>query len=308
MMAVDRDCHGDLVIRSRRGRLSQAEGLALQAHLAGCATCRLSRRVLSDFGEMSAVDPRDDVRIERLAVLARGWTKGRVRPRHRRDARRFRFLAFAAGIALLAGSASAAIWLRHKPAPLAAAEREVLPATHPAPAHRPIATRPATLERQAVPPVAPVMPMSPAPVMSLSPAPARRRDLRAASDGARATPAMLLHRAGDAQRGGDPSAALALYRQLRRDYATSPEALLATVPLGKLLLARDPRAAQAEFDAYLRSAPTGALVPEALYGRARALETLGDAGRERQTWDRLLAGFPESAYAPMGRRRLAELR
>ncbi|HZL17893.1 MAG TPA: tetratricopeptide repeat protein [Polyangia bacterium] len=302
MIAGERECQSELVIRSRRGRLSQAEGLSLQAHLASCATCRLSRRVLSDFGEMSAVDPRDDVRIERLASLARGWTKGRPRPRHRRTVRRFRLLAFAAGVALLAGSASAAIWLRHRPAPIAATERGSLAATHPGPAHHAIAIRPAGLQPEALPPVAPVTPQAAAPIQ------ARRHDLRALFDGARPTPAMLLRRAGDAQRGGDRPAALALYRQLRRDYPTSPEALLATVPLGKLLLARDPRASLVELDAYLRSAPAGALVPEALYARARALETLGDAAGERQTWDRLLAGFPDSAYAPIGRRRLAELR
>jgi hypothetical protein len=300
MIGGERECQSELVIRSRRGRLSRAEGLSLQAHLASCATCRLSRRVLSDFGEMSAVDHRDDVRIERLASLARGWTKGRVRPRHRPVARRFRFLAFAAGVALLAGSASAAIWLRHKPAPMAVMSSEPRPLVQPAPGHRAIAARPAPVTGPTT--ASTTAPEAPPPL------PARRHDLRALSDGARPTPALLLRRAGDAQRSGDRPAALALYRQLRRDHASSPEALLATVPLGKLLLARNPGASLLEFDVYLRSASAGALVPEALYGRARALEALGDAGRERQTWERLLAAFPDSAYAPIGRRRLAELR
>jgi hypothetical protein len=300
MIGAERECHSELVIRARRGRLSQTEGRSLQAHLASCATCRLSRRVLSDFGEMSAVDHRDDVRIERLASLARGWTKGRVRPRHAVARRfRFRFLAFAAGVALLAGSASAAIWLRHKPAPMAAVSSEPSPVAQPTPARRAIAVRTAPVPAETG---SPTPPEAPAPLA------ARRHDLRALSDGARPTPALLLRRAGDAQRSGDRPAALALYRQLRRDHATSPEALLATVPLGKLLLARNPGASLLEFDVYLRSASAGALVPEALYGRARALEALGDAGRERQTWDRLLAAFPDSAYAPIGRRRLAELR
>jgi hypothetical protein len=301
MIGAERECHSELVIRARRGRLSQAEGLSLQAHLASCATCRLSRRVLSDFGEMSAVDHRDDVRIERLASLARGWTKGRVRPRHHPVARRFRFrfLAFAAGVALLAGSASAAIWLRHKPAATAAVSSEPSPVAHSTSASRAIAVRTSPVPAETG---SPTPPDAPAPLA------ARRRDLRALSDGARPSPALLLRRAGDAQRSGDRPAALALYRQLRRDHATSPEALLATVPLGKLLLARNPGASLLEFDVYLRSASAGALVPEALYGRARALEALGDAGRERQTWDRLLAAFPDSAYAPIGRRRLAELR
>jgi hypothetical protein len=302
MSGGERECQSELVIRSRRGRLSQAEGLSLQAHLASCATCRLSRRVLSDFGEMSAVDHRDDVRIERLASLARGWTKGRVRLRHpvaRRFRVRFRFLAFAAGVALLAGSASAAIWLRHQPAPLAAVPSEPQPVVQPAPARRALATRTAPVPAETGSPMAPEAP---------APLPARRHDLRALAEGARPTPALLLRRAGDAQRSGDRPAALALYRQLRRDHPTSPEALLATVPLGKLLLSRDPSGSLLEFDVYLRSASAGALLPEALYGRARALEALGDAGRERQTWERLLAAFPDSAYAPIGRRRLAELR
>ena len=292
MIERARDCRSELVARASRGRLSQAENLALQAHLAGCALCRLSRQVLADFGEMNAIDHHDDVRIERLSDVARGWTQGRARPRRRwRRARRIRFLAFAGGIALLAGTASAAIWLRHKPPQLAATPE----------APRPAADRAAARTR-----VASVGAERPTAVASEPPA--RRREARALPESARPTPALLLRRAGDAQRAGEPETALALYRQLRRDHAASPEASLATVPLGRLLLDRSPRAALAEFDSYLRASPTGALVPEALYGRARALGVLGDAAGERQTWQRLLGGFPDSAYVPVGRRRLAELR
>lgn len=122
MIERERDCRGDLVARARRERLSQAENLALQAHLTGCAPCRLSRNVFSDFSEMSTVDHRDDARIEDLSALARRWTQGRVRLRRRRGAgrARLRFMAFAAGLALLTGTASAAIWIRRRTAEAAA--------------------------------------------------------------------------------------------------------------------------------------------------------------------------------------------
>jgi outer membrane protein assembly factor BamD (BamD/ComL family) len=37
------------------------------------------------------------------------------------------------------------------------------------------------------------------------------------------------------------------------------------------------------------------------------LAVLGDRQEERQSWERLLANFPDSAYAPLARRRLADL-
>jgi TolA-binding protein len=81
-----------------------------------------------------------------------------------------------------------------------------------------------------------------------------------------------------------------------------------SVPLGRLLLDRaSPRAALAEFDRYLGSAPSGVLVPEALYGRAQAQARLGDRGGERASWKRLLSDFPDSPYSAPARRRLSEL-
>ncbi|HEY5089556.1 MAG TPA: zf-HC2 domain-containing protein, partial [Polyangia bacterium] len=140
MIERARDCRSELVALARRGRLSHAENLALQAHLAGCAPCRLSRQVLSDFGELNTVDHHDDVRIERLSAVARGWTQGRARPRRRwRATRRIRFLAFAGGIALLAGTASAAIWLRHKPPQVTATLEAPRPTVDRTPAKRTVA-------------------------------------------------------------------------------------------------------------------------------------------------------------------------
>jgi TolA-binding protein len=121
----------------------------------------------------------------------------------------------------------------------------------------------------------------------------------------------LLRRAGEARHRGEIERALGLYRRLQRDFDASPEAALSSVLLGGMLLQRGlTDAALEQFDRYLSSQPRGNLVPEALYGRGRALAALG-RGRaldEAQTWRRLLNQFPESAYAPHARRRLDELK
>jgi TolA-binding protein len=84
---------------------------------------------------------------------------------------------------------------------------------------------------------------------------------------------------------------------------------VSTVPLGRLLLdGGATRSALAAFDGYLRDVPRGPLVAEALYGRGRALELLGDGAEERGTWERLVTDHAGSAYAPHARRRLAALR
>jgi len=120
--------------------------------------------------------------------------------------------------------------------------------------------------------------------------------------------AMLLHQAGDALRRGDREPAALLYQRLQAQYPSSAEAMLSHVSLGRLLAERgQPRAAVREFDRYLSGAGGGVLIPEALYGRARALTGLGDRAEELRTWQRLARDFPGSAYADPARRRLAEL-
>jgi TolA-binding protein len=120
--------------------------------------------------------------------------------------------------------------------------------------------------------------------------------------------AEMLRQASNARRSGDAPRAMRLYRGLQHDHPDSSEAVLSSVGLGGLLLdQRSPRSALIEFDAYLGSSRGGELVPEALYGRGRALAALGDRQEERRTWQRLLTDFPGSAYGPWARRRLADL-
>ena len=131
----------------------------------------------------------------------------------------------------------------------------------------------------------------------------------ASVDVVRLSATALLAEAGRARGEGQLDRAASLYRRLQREFPGTPEALVSTVPLGRLLLdGGSARAALAAFDGYLRGMPRGPLVAEALYGKGRALEALGDGVEERRTWERLVTDHAGSAYAPHARRRLAALR
>ena len=145
-----------------------------------------------------------------------------------------------------------------------------------------------------------------------APAPRHRaiaRNTVAPVDAPHLSAGALLAEAGRARGEGQLDRAVSLYRKLQRDFPGTPEAQVSTVPLGRLLLdAASPRAALAAFDAYLRDVPRGPLIAEALYGRGRALEALGEDDEERRAWERLVTDHGGSAYAPHARRRLATLR
>jgi len=295
-------CRAELAIRGRRGLLSQSGGLAFAAHLADCTSCRLDQQIFAELDEESVVEIRDGARIERLAAAGRDWAKGQQGGAGKAIpvARSPRVWAAAVALVLLAGTAGATTWWMGRPA--GGTDHGVAPAIVPSPGHAvrlPVARRPEVTEPAAV------IPPSETPRSLEREAPLLR--LAKATTGSSAS--SLLRQAGDARREGDVERAMALYRRLQGDFAGSPEALLSKVPLGNLLLGRGrTRAALAQFDRYLVSTSSGVLVPEALYGRARALAALGDRPEEQRAWRRLLREFPASAYAPLARRRIAESR
>lgn len=287
------DCRSELLIAARRGRLSEAGQLALDAHLTACASCRASFDVSADFDAAEAIDLHDATRIRALADLARHRVG-------RRDGSIFagaRAVAAGAALIVLCGSASAAVWWWRRPAPSP---------TMAASTERPIEVR-------ARPRVAPATAMAaePTPVVPPAQQRAHRPAARAVALGRPidlADAAAILQQATEARQRGERSRAVDLYRRLGREFPASAEAMLSAIPLGDLLLDDGlPRAALAEFDGYLARAHGGALIPEALYGRARALRRLGDRVEERAAWTRLCADFPDSAYAQLGRHRLAEI-
>jgi hypothetical protein len=103
-----------------------------------------------------------------------------------------------------------------------------------------------------------------------------------------------------------PRQALALYEQLRSAHPASAEARTVLVTMGKLELDLGrPDRALARFDSYLQNG--GALAPEALAGRARALRALGRSGEERRAIQKYLAAHPDGFDAPLFAKRLREL-
>jgi TolA-binding protein len=103
------------------------------------------------------------------------------------------------------------------------------------------------------------------------------------------------------------TAALSLYDQLQRRYPTSEEAHVSHVSLGRLLLERGLWSeAVPQLDAYL--ATGGTLAPEALFGKARALDALGRRAEAATAWRELLSAYPDSVYASQARQRVAAVR
>jgi TolA-binding protein len=302
------ECRGDLIARERRGELSGPDGIALGAHLAECQSCALTRQVFGELDDVSEVDLHDGARIERLSMAARRWVHQSRRPRARLWRRAWmargpwRTLVFAAIVLLIGGTASATMWWFRRAQPVVKAiphsADQSLSVPQFAPRLRQFAPRSLANPTPASQPWRPAEDQR---------APMERRMAKAAE--VMASASGLLRQASDARRSGDAERAIGLYRRLQRDFPRSSEATLSAVSLGGLLLDRRlPRAALTQFDGYLMASRGGVLIPEALYGRGRALGSLGDRQEERRTWDRLLNDFPDSAYGLFARRRLQELK
>jgi TolA-binding protein len=114
----------------------------------------------------------------------------------------------------------------------------------------------------------------------------------------------VLFRRANQLRRTDWDAAASLYERLALRHSESREAGVAEMALGKHALAEG-RARQALqwFEAYLRRAG-GELAAEAVWGKARALENLGENERARELWRHLIEQYPASAYAAAAREQL----
>jgi TolA-binding protein len=113
--------------------------------------------------------------------------------------------------------------------------------------------------------------------------------------------------ANRARRDGNVSRAVALYQSLQTRFPSSSESELSRALLAQLLLDRgSPEQALAGFDRYLaEGAPV--LRAEALVGRARALEQLGQAAQAVAAWQLVQSRFPGSVHARLAATRLAAL-
>jgi TolA-binding protein len=114
----------------------------------------------------------------------------------------------------------------------------------------------------------------------------------------------VLFRRANQLRRTDWDAAASLYERLALRHSESREAGVAEMALAKHALGEG-RARQALhwFEAYQRRTG-GELAAEAVWGAARALESLGENERARELWRRLIEQYPASAYAAAAREQL----
>jgi TolA-binding protein len=116
--------------------------------------------------------------------------------------------------------------------------------------------------------------------------------------------APALFRRATELRQSDWDGAAALYERLALRHTESREAGVAEMALGKHALSEGRALAAVQwFEAYQRR-PGGELTAEALWGEARALQSLGEAERARELWARLIEQYPASAYAAAAREQL----
>ena len=304
-----RACPDDTLVRARRGELLPEEAGTLEAHLALCASCRMSAALGRAVGPLPPPDDEDEALARRLIEhqLGAGAPSATVPvvafpPRRRRSPGRS--WALAASLLLMASAASAAYWtVRVKTARRAAAARAAW-------------TPPARPSRTATPPAGattgpPPLPLAP-PTVPARPGPSQSRPVHApagATQTAAIDPETLLRNANEARQARRADEAARGYRALQARFPSSREAVLSHLSLGNLQLSQAAFSdALAQFQAYLRLRGDGAeLAEEALLGEARALAALGRPAEERAVWQSLEARFPRSEYSWRARERLREL-
>jgi len=258
----------------------------------------LTERLSRDFADERRVRAGDDELIVRAGVAAlarpRGGTFGK---------RTALFVAIAATLVVASAAAATSVWIATRHAsPFERTQRsqsapsEAKPG---APAHA-AATRPA--------PTPPAVggPEGDVPLVEPYAAPAAGPK-QSAPAAVERTAASLFREASAARRAGDLGRARSLYTELQSSFATSSEARVSRVSLGKLLLgAGHAEEAERQFRSYL-ALGGGDLGEEALVGRADALSRLARRDDERHVWQELLARYPSSVYAPRARQRLGAL-
>ncbi|MBN1612587.1 MAG: tetratricopeptide repeat protein [Polyangiaceae bacterium] len=304
-MSADSDVIDDVLIRARRGGLSESDKRLLRDALSTSTDSRLLYQAGTVFDRDARVLPDDDQRIERMV---RAVQKHQARAPSVWRARRA-VPAMAVGILFAAGAVAAFELAR----PLLEPNRASPP---PAPTSVSSSVRP----RRSVRVSQPAEPPADTPDSAQSPPPPAPRPpvwssrgaevlTRAVQPAIRREPALtatqLFAKANRARVAGDSEAAMAGYQRLEAEYPGSPEALTAQLSLGMLYLQHDqPSRALAEFRAY-RAHSSGPSAAEALWGEAGALRRLGRNAQERAALGELVARYPGSAYAVGARKRLA---
>ena len=290
-----RDSVDDLIALARRGELDAAERRRLELSLGSSSEARLLHQAGLELDQAASVLPGDDALAERIKrrVMAR------VLPVAAPRRRRLLPWGIAAAVACVAMAAGGAVLgLR----PLRAIfSTPVLTA----PARVPAPPRPATV---AVPPPAPLVSAIPAPdgatdgalvpvPVPVAPKAGQVLDASSASE--------LFASAAGARRRGKAQEAMLLYDALQSRFPGSAEANAADMALGMLRLQRgSARSALDHFTRYLSRNPRAELVPDALWGKAQALSSLGQRAEARRSYATLVERYPDSTYAAAARAKL----
>jgi TolA-binding protein len=288
-----RDSSEDLSALARRGELDAAAQRRLELALQSSSEARLLHRAGLELDQAGSMLPGDDALAERVKrrVLAR------VLPVAAPRRRRILPWGIAAAVACVAVAAAGTVAgfrpLRAvfstvvAPAPQPP-RKAIAPAVAPRPA---VQAAPEPSQPSGVPPAP-----APAPAAVAKAAPA----LEAASSASE-----LFASAASARRRGKAQEAMLLYDALQSRFPGSAEANAADMALGMLRLQRgSARSALDHFSRYLERNPRAELVPDALWGRAQALSSLGRSAEARRSYASLLQRYPDSTYAAAARAKL----
>jgi TolA-binding protein len=286
----------DLSVRARRDSLSEVEREAFARAVTASQMLAVAHRVGTDFDRIGVARSGDDELVSRVADAAMKISRAPNRAAFRRQ----RLFFVLAAALTLAGSAAAwrGAFLRRAPSVQSASSHASSVA-----ANAPSLAPPAAVLAAPSPDGVRTPPSDSAIVSSSAPDPAHAAEpvSHAVSDAAG-----LFREATAARHAADFGRARGLYLRLESEFPASPEAQLAHVSLGKVLLSMG-RASEAEqqFAVYLRA--DGGLTEEALVGRAQSLARLGRGDDERRVWETLVREFPTSVYAAQARGRLSSL-
>jgi hypothetical protein len=357
----------DLLIKRRRGTLSEVEARRLSAALRATREYELALLAGDVFEREGAAAPDDAQRLralvanaerrfsnlpraERPPAASRRWlslvrVSAWLSPRAflaRLSPRGLRALAVAPVFVAAIAAASIEGYRAFEalrdagttPAPPTASAvsppRKASPARLPAPPAPPEPAPAAPVPPSPSPPASiPRSAPAPAPARPrlIDPPPAQRRPSPAPSPRA-ATPASVppstaalhpadapaldsdadtaevLFRRANGLRHTDWLAAAAIYSELIRRHPASLEAGIAELALGKWSLAQGRSGDALEWFRAHQRRPQSALGAEALWGEARALESLGSHTAARAPWRALMDRYPDSPYAAVARERL----
>jgi TolA-binding protein len=304
------DTLDDLLSKRRRGALSDAEERRLTAARRASSEYELALLAGDAFERDGAPAPGDPERLRQIIRAAeRRWTGAPRRRFSRRSLRRLGVVpVFVAAVAAAsiggyrffnapdAPAAPPTLLAPRAPEPLPEAPQSELtpelrqPQSDATPERGQPQTRSRLTRRE------PKVSKHSRPLLPAT-------EARPQEPGSTENPQSLFRRANTLRQMDWPAAA-ETYAELIRRFPGSIEAGIAEVALGKWSLAQGRSGDALDWFRAHQRRPQRPLAAEALWGEARALESLGSRAAAKGPWQQLLDQYPESPYAGVARERL----